>query len=265
MVTAMMAWDIQRASKGRFMLGLGTQVRAHNERRLSCPSDAPAARVKEFIQCIRAIWNTFQNGAEPEFKGQFYQFTLITPFFHSGPIGHPEIPIYLAGVQPLMCRTAGEVADGLHVHPMHSVKTLKELVHPSIAGGARKSGRNAADVELFTPVFAVTGKSREERSQREKEIRDQISFYASTPNYRDVLAVHGWEAVGEELSRLARAGEWDRMGSRITDEMLDAFAISVPEPDLPRALRKRYEGVVHRVALYHPISEDESTALWENF
>lgn len=265
MVTAMVAWDIQRASKGRFLLGLGTQVRAHNERRLSAPSDAPAARVKEIIQCIRAIWHTFQTGAKPDFKGRFYQFTLMTPFFDPGPINHPQIPIFLAGVQPLMCRTAGEVADGLLVHPMHSVKYLKELVQPSIAEGAKRSGRNAVDVELSAPVFAVTGETEAERSQREKEIREQISFYASTPNYRDVLRVHGWEAVGEELSKLARAGEWDQMGSRISDEMLDAFALSVPESKLPQALRERYDGVLQRVALYHSIQETASSTTGKDF
>jgi len=265
MITATVAWDIQRASRGRFLLGLGTQVRAHNERRLSAPADAPAARVKELIQCVRAIWDTFQNGAKPEFKGRFYQFTLITPFFNPGPIEHPGIPIYLAGVQPLMCRTAGEMADGLHIHPMHSVKYLKELVHPNIAEGARKSGRNPDAVELFAPVFAVTGDSQPERMEREKEIRDQISYYASTPNYRAVLAVHGWEGVGEELTKLARSGAWDQMGSRISDEMLDAFALSVPDNELPRALRERYEGVVQRVALYYPIQQAAPLESWQSF
>ncbi len=265
MTTAIVAWDMQRASKGRFMLGLGTQVKVHNERRLSAPWEAPAARVHELIRCIRAIWDCFQNGTKPAFEGEFYQFTLITPFFNPGPIDHPEIPIYLAGVKPLMCRTAGEVADGFHVHPLHSVRYLKEVVRPNLDAGARKSGRSVEELELFAPVLAVTGESESERSEKEQQIRQQISFYASTPNYREVMALHGWEEEAQALSKLARKGEWDQMGARITDAMLDAFAVSASPGQLPGVLRERYEGLLQRVALYYPIMESSPAAPWEQF
>ena len=265
MITATVAWDIQRASKGRFLLGLGTQVRAHNERRLSAPADSPAPRVKELIQCIRAIWDTFQNGSKPEFEGRFYKFTLITPFFNPGPIEHPRIPIFLAGVKPLMCRTAGEVADGFHVHPMHSVRYLNEVVRPNLDAGAKKRGKTVDDIELFAPVFAVTGDTEAERSQKEANIREQISFYAATPNYREVMALHGWESVARELSKLAREGEWERMGSHITDEMMDAFAVSEAGGDLPRVLRERYRGIVQRIGLYYPVPADAPEAPWQAF
>ncbi|MCZ6645573.1 MAG: TIGR03617 family F420-dependent LLM class oxidoreductase [SAR324 cluster bacterium] len=265
MITATVAWDIQRASRGRFMLGLGTQVRAHNVRRLSAPSDSPAPRVNELIRCIRAIWDTFQNGSKPNFKGRFYQFSLITPFFNPGPIDHPQIPIYLAGVKPLMCRTAGEVADGFTVHPMHSVRYLNEVVRPNIDAGAKKRGKSVDDLTLFAPVFAVSGETESARLEKEAEICDQISFYAATPNYRDVMALHGWEAVAEKLSKLARSGDWDKMGRHITDEMLDVFSVCGAAAELPGIMRERYQGVVQRVSLYFPIPPDAPEGPWQTF
>jgi probable F420-dependent oxidoreductase len=265
MITATVAWDVQRASRGRFLLGLGTQVRVHNERRLSAPCDHPARRVKELIRCIRAIWDAFQNGSKPDFKGEFYQFTLITPFFNPGPIEHPDIPIFLAGVKPLMCRTAGEAADGFHVHPLHSVRYLKEVVRPNLDEGARKASRTVEDLQLYAPVFAVTGETEQERQEREREIRAQISFYASTPNYRDVMALHGWEEEAQQLSKLARAGEWGQMGAKVTDAMLDAFAVSAPPDRLGQVLRERYEGLLQRVSLYYPIAESDPDAPWKDF
>ncbi|MEE8396181.1 MAG: TIGR03617 family F420-dependent LLM class oxidoreductase [bacterium] len=256
MITAMAAWDIQRASAGRFLLGLGTQVRAHNERRLSAPSDSPAERVKEMIQCIRAIWDTFQNGTRPDFEGRFYQFRLITPFFNPGPIDHPRIPIFLAGVKARMCRTAGEVADGFHVHPFHSARYLREVVRPNLEEGAKKAGRALADLELFSPVFTVSGETEAERTAAEATVREQIAFYSSTPNYRDVLELHGWRATGEELSQMARRGEWAQMAGKISDEMLDTFAVAAPPTKLAAALRERYEGLVDRISLYVGIPDE---------
>ena len=250
MITATVAWDIQRASKGRFLLGLGTQVRMHNERRLSAPADHPAARVRELILCIRAIWDAFQNGSKPNFKGEFYQFTLITPFFNPGPLEHPQIPIYLAGVKPLMCRVVGEVADGMHVHPFHSAQYLREVVRPNVDEGAKLRGLRVDDLELFSPIFVVTGADEAARSQAEQSVRDQIAFYASTPNYRDVLEFHGWEQTGEELSKLARKGAWGEMGKQISDEMLDTFALAAPMDMLPEMIQGRYEGLLDRVSLY---------------
>lgn len=262
MITATAAWDIQRASKGRFLLGLGTQVRAHNERRFSAPFDHPAARVKEVIQCIRAIWDCWQHGTRPAFKGRFYQFTLMIPAFNPGPIAHPAIPIYLAGVKPLMCRTAGEVADGFHVHPFHSVRYLREVVRPQIEAGARTRGKGVADLDLFSTVFAVTGATEAERADSERHARRSLSLYASTPNYRDVMELHGWGAEGEKLSQLARAGEWEQMANGITDPMLDAFTVSAPPDRLGRVLRERYQGLLGRVALYRSVSDSDPEARW---
>jgi probable F420-dependent oxidoreductase len=265
MATAMVAWDLARASRGRFLLGLGTQVRMHVERRFSAAFESPAARVKEAIECIRAIWDCWQNGTRPSHEGKYYQFRLMNPFFNPGPIEHPQIPIYLAGVNPAMCRTAGEVADGFHIHPLHSARYLREVVRPALDEGARKRGRSVAALELFAPVFVVSAEEEAERSRQERFVREQIAFYASTPNYRSVLEVHGWTAVGEELSQMVRRGEWDKLGGRVSDEMLDAFAVVAPPERLPAALAERYRGLVGRIALYQPIPKEHPEERWRTF
>jgi probable F420-dependent oxidoreductase len=262
---AMVAWDLARASGGRFILGLGTQVRAHNERRFGVPWVAPAARVKEYIQCVRAIWNTWQTGAKPAFKGQYYQFTLSTPFFSGGPIAHPDIPIFLAGVNPLMARTGGEVADGFHIHPMHSVKYLKEVLRPSIDEGARTRGKSVEDLTLTAPVFLIAGETEEERRSLERAVREQISFYASTPNYRGVLDLHGWAGIGEKLSEQARRGEFQEMIAAVPDAMLDAFAVSTTFEHAPRVLAERYRGLVNRIGVYFPIPASHLEQRWSAF
>jgi probable F420-dependent oxidoreductase len=263
--TAMAAWDLARASGGRFTLGLGTQVRAHNERRFSVPWVAPAARVKEYIQCVRAIWDTWQTGARPAFKGEYYQFTLSTPVFAGGPIAHPAIPIFLAGVNPLMARTGGTVADGFHVHPMHSVKYLKEVLRPSIDEGAKTRGKRVDDVTLCAPVFLISGETEEERSGLERLVREQIAFYASTPNYRGVLDLHGWAEVGEKLSGIARAGDFKSLAAGVPDAMLDAFAVSATPDKAPAVLAERYRGLVQRIGVYFPISPSHPDARWTRF
>ncbi len=261
--TAMVAWDLARASRGRFILGLGTQVRAHNERRFSVPFIAPAARVKEYIQCVRAIWNTWQTGAKAAFKGEHYQFTLSTPVFAGSPIDHPTIPIYLAGVNPLMARTGGEVADGFHVHPMHSIKYLTELLRPSIDEGAKTRGKRVDDLTLCAPVFLIAGETEAERSQVEQAVREQIAFYASTPNYRGVLDLHGWVALGEKLSEKVRRGEFKDLGQAVPDEMLDAFSVTAPLDQAPAVLAARYRGLVQRIGVYFPIPATHTEARWK--
>ena len=157
--TAVAAWDLQKASGGRMILGLGTQVRAHVERRFSAEFQHPAARVTDYIDCVRAVWNTFQTGAKPQHKGRFYQFTLMNDFFNAGPCDHPDIPIWLAGVNERMCRAAGEVADGFHMHPMHSPGYLRDVIHPALKDGAALRGRDAAAIQVHAPVFVVYGDS----------------------------------------------------------------------------------------------------------
>src|SRR5919109_3326772 len=193
MEMAQTAWDLQDLSGGRFILGLGTQVKAHIKRRFSMPWDRPVARLREYIGALRAIWGSFQTEGSLSFEGEFYRHTLMTPFFNPGPIEHPEIPIYIAGVNTRLAALAGELCDGFHVHPFHSPEYVRRTVKPAIAEGAQKEGRGPEEVELATSVFVVTGESNEEIGEQRERIRTQISFYASTPTYRTVLEAHGWE------------------------------------------------------------------------
>jgi probable F420-dependent oxidoreductase len=256
--TAQTAWDLQRTSGGRLLLGLGTQVRAHVERRFSAAFEHPAARIVDYIRCVRAIWETFQNGTRPAYEGRFYRFTLISDFFNPGPIEHPAIPVSLAGVGEPMARAAGLVADGFHVHPLHSAGYLRDVVRPAIAEGARAAGRDPAAVALIAPVFVVTGATEGERAAAESHARQQIAFYASTPTYRPFLAYHGFEALGRELSALARAGRFDELPARVPDALLDAVAVSAAPAKLGAALRARYAGdLVQRVFPYGPVPADD--------
>jgi probable F420-dependent oxidoreductase len=255
---AQTAWDLQRVSGGRLLLGLGTQVRAHVERRFSAEFEHPAARIVDYIRCLRAIWDTFQNGVSPAYKGRFYRFTLISDFFNPGPIEHPDIPISLAGVGERMARAAGEVADGFHVHPLHSPGYLRDVVRPAVVEGARATGRDPAAVDLITPVFIVTGETEGERAMAESYARQQIAFYASTPTYRPFLAYHGFEALGKELSVLAREGRFADMPARVPDALLDAVAVSAGPAGLGEAIRARYAGdLVQRVYPYAPIPAND--------
>jgi probable F420-dependent oxidoreductase len=262
---AQVAWDLQKDSGGRFHLGLGTQVRAHVERRFSMPFDHPAARVTDYICCVRAIWDTFQNGTQPHYQGPFYRFQLINPFFNPGPIAHPHIPIYLAGVNPRMCRAAGEVADGFHVHPMHSVGYLRDVVRPALDEGARRSGRTVDDLELYAPVFAVSGETQAEMDASAQEVRRQIAFYASTPSYRVLLEYHGYESLGRELSALMRKGDLAAMPQLVPDALLEEVAIVASPTELPYKLRQRYAGMLQRVSLYFPMPQGISEAEGKHF
>lgn len=258
---AMTAWDLQRASRGRLLLGLGTQVRAHVERRFSAEFDHPAARVCDYIRCMRAIWHTFQTGAKPDYRGPFYRFSLITDFFNPGPIDHPRISVFLAGVNPRMARAAGEVADGFNVHPMHSPEYLREVVRPAIDEGARTRGKRVDDVVLLAQCFVVRGASEAARRQAEAGVRRQVAFYASTPSYRTFLEFHGHPELGKRLSALMREGRIDEMGALLPDELLAAVAISEADGDLARQIRRRYAGeLVQRVLLYEPVPPDADDA-----
>lgn len=262
MITAHISWDLAKASDGRFILGLGSQVKAHNERRFSVKYDAPAPRLREYVLALRAIWNTWQNGAPLRFKGEFYEFSLMTPFFNPGPIEHPKVPVFIAGVNHMMCRVAGEVCDGLHVHPFHSPKYIREYVLPAVDEGLNKAGKarrgatenRKSDIEngfsLASSCFVIVGDSEQERAKMAEEVRQQISFYASTRTYEPVLAAHGWEAVTAELHHKSLEGDWKGMAALVTDEMLDVFATFGTWNEIGRKLRERYAGLLDRISLY---------------
>src|SRR5258706_12871578 len=237
MTLAHVAWDLAAQSDGRFMLGLGTQVRAHIERRFGLEWPAsPVGKLRELVLALRAIWHTWQTGERLNFRGDYFKLTLMTPFFNPGPIAQPAVPIYIAGVNTGLAQLAGEVCDGFHVHPYHSAAYLREVLRPAIAAGAAGAGRSLADIQVAGTVFAITDPGERE------SVRQQISFYASTPSYRPVLAHHGWADVAERLSALAARGEWAAMPALISDEILDTFAISAPLAELAGPLRERYGG-----------------------
>ncbi|MBT3534345.1 MAG: TIGR03617 family F420-dependent LLM class oxidoreductase [Rhodospirillaceae bacterium] len=260
--TAQAAWDLQQASGGRFHLGLGTQVRAHIERRYDMPFEHPAARLTDYIRCLRAIFDNFQNNTKPDYQGPFYRFILSNPAFNPGPIDHPHIPIYVAGVNPRMCRVAGEVADGFHVHPMHSIAYLRDVVRPAVDEGAKMAGKSVDNLDLHASVFAVLGETETERSASAQQIREQIAFYASTPSYRALLAHHGFEDLGKKLSAVMRAGEIDKMAAMVPDELMAEVSISSDFANLGAALKQRYTGLVQRIATYYPIPDSEPVEKW---
>lgn len=262
MVMAQNAWDLQALSGGRFVLGLGTQVRAHIERRFGVAWDAPLARLRDYIGALRAIWHSWQTGEKLSYQGQYYQHTLMTPFFNPGPIANPDIPIYIAGVNEGLARLAGEACQGFHVHPFHSVKYINEVIRPQVAAGAEHAGRAAAEVALVSSAFLITGPNAAAVTSARKLAREQIAFYASTPTYRVVLECHGWAAIGEQLSRLASLKRWSQMAELVTDDMLAVFAIEAPFDQIGPALRARYDGVLDRVFSYIPYQPGELDDAW---
>ncbi len=264
MVTAQIAWDLAGQSGGRFMLGLGTQIKAHVVGRFSTAWDSPGPRLRDYILSLRAIWKTFQRNAPLRYAGQFYKFTLMTPFFSPGPIAAPDVPIYIAGVNPYLCKLAGELCQGFHVHPLHTARYLREVILPGIEAGAGSVGRSRADVQLTCAVFVVTGRTAQEIEAAKGAVKSQIAFYSSTPSYRTVLELHGWQATGEQVQQLARQGRWAEMGDLISEDMLNEFAVVAPAEQLARRVRERYEGLLDRVGYYFPYQPGADDALWQD-
>lgn len=252
------AWDLAQASQGRFILGLGTQVRGHIVRRFGMPwPESVTGRLGEQIQAVRAFWRTWQDGEPLNFRGEHYKLTLMTPFFNPGPIPHPNIPIFMAGVNAGLARLAGEVADGFIVHPLHTPSYLKKVLIPAIRLGARRAGRAKKSIPLSVSAFVIT--SSEEREL----VRSQIAFYASTPTYRTVLAHHGWQETAAKLSHLATRGRWGEMTALIDDDMLAEFAVQASPADLGSALVERYTGSAARLTLYIPYTPGERESFWQ--
>ncbi len=252
------AWDLAQASHGRFILGLGTQVKAHIERRFGMPwPESVVGKLREQIDAVRAFWNTWQNNQPLNFRGEHYKLTLMSPFFNPGPIQYPAIPIYIAGVNTGLARLAGEVAQGFHAHPFHTPRYLAEVILPAVKQGLAKAGRSRAEFKISTSAFIVT-------SQEEQVfVRAQIAFYASTPSYRPVMALHGWEETAHQLSALASRGAWAEMPALINDDMLAEFAVISTPTALPTALGERYQGLVDRLGLYVPFKPGERDEFWK--
>jgi probable F420-dependent oxidoreductase len=253
---AVLANDLQHLSKGRFMLGLGSQIKPHITKRFSMPWSHPAPRMRELILAIRAIWKSWETGDKLDFRGDFYTHTLMTPFFNPGknPYGNPKI--LLAAVGELMTEVAGEAADGLLVHGFSTERYLREVSLPALERGAERAGKTRADLTVSYPGFVVSGATEEAMETAATAVRQQIAFYGSTPAYRPVLELHGWGDLQTELNVLSKQGEWVKMGELIDDEVLNTFAVVGPLSELAAKIKSRFEGTVDRYNFYAPYRVD---------
>jgi probable F420-dependent oxidoreductase len=245
MTVAVTASDLHRLSGGRFALGLGSQVRAHITRRFSMPWSSPAARMREFTRAVRAIWDAWDNQAALDFRGDFYQHTLMTPVFSHGPSSCGRPSVQIAAVGPAMTAVAGEVADGLLCHGFTTADYIRDVTLPRLRAGASRAGRSRSDLEVSLPLMLVL--TEDERDPKIAAMKSQIAFYGSTPAYRPVLDHHGWSALGEELHAMSRRGEWEKMGALIDDDVLDTFAVIGPPRQAAAQIRARFGGLVDRV------------------
>jgi probable F420-dependent oxidoreductase len=265
------AWDLAAQSGGRFILGLGTQVKAHIERRFGMPwPESVIGKLREQIAATRAFWDCWQNGTKLDFRGEYYKLTLMSPFFNPGPLPpsvppisfgnwgdvRGVIPIYIAGVNTGLAKLAGETCQGFHAHPFNSPRYLREVILPAIAEGAARAGRRREDVKVSVTAFVAT------TPEEQNFCRAQISFYASTPSYKPVMELHGWGEVAGQLSVHAKNGQWGDMFGLISDEMLREFCLIADESELADALKERYAGLADRLTLYLPFTPGEKDKFW---
>jgi probable F420-dependent oxidoreductase len=253
---ANIGYDLQAASKGRFILGLGSQIRPHITNRYSSTWSRPAARMREMVLAIRAIWNAWETGEKLDFRGEFYKHTLMTPAFDPGPNPYGMPTIFLAGVQPRMIEVAGEVADGFLAHPFASRRSLAEHILPALDRGLAKSGRHRKDFELTSVALLVTGATEAELAANKEVVRKQLAFYGSTPAYKPTLDCHGWGDLQPELNALSKRGRWDEMAALVSDEMLEAIAVVAPRARAAAALRARFEDVADAVSIENTRAPD---------
>lgn len=256
MILANIGYDLQALSRGRFTLGLGSQIRPHIERRFSMPWSRPADRMRELVLAIRAIWACWHEGEPLDFRGDFYTHTLMTPMFNPGPNPHGLPRIAVAGVGPRMTEVAGEVADSFLVHPLHTKRYIEEVTLPALERGRARSPNPGAPFEIAAQVLVATGETEPELERARAFVRAQIAFYGSTPAYRPVLACHGWEALQPELRALTKAGRWDEMANLVDDEILEAVAMCGPVAEVAKRLRERVGGYADRIAPMTPYLSD---------
>jgi probable F420-dependent oxidoreductase len=259
MTVANVGWDLQTYSQGRFILGLGTQIKPHIEKRFSMPWSHPVARMREFVLALHAIWSAWKDGTRLRFEGEFYTHKLMTPMFTPEPQPFPAPKIFIAAVGEAMTEMCGEVADGLLAHSFTTKRYLHEVTMPAVQSGLQRSGRDRRDFQVACPVFVVTGDDDAELSLGAAGVRKQIAFYGSTPAYRKVLELHGWGDVATQLHQLSLQGEWDAMATLIDDEILHAFAVVAPTDRLAAALHDRCDGVIDRVMPSFPRTVSEAT------
>jgi probable F420-dependent oxidoreductase len=247
MVLAYTARDLQDLSQGRFRLGLGTQVKGHIERRFSTKWESPGPKLREYVQSLKHIWACWASGHQLDYRGKFYQFSLMTPFFSPGPGEHPPPAIFTAAVNAYNCRVAGEVSDGLMLHSLTSPEYVRQVVKPNLVKGARQAGRDPSEVRISGGGFIITGPSQSSLAAMKEEARRRIAFYASTRTYASVLQCHGFEEVGQRLHEMSLRGEWSDMPRLVSDEMLETFAVIGEYDDIADKFAERYGGLLDEV------------------
>lgn len=245
MVTAQIAWDLARQSGGRFDLGLGTHLQEHIERRFSENWSDPVGRLREYVESLRAIWDTFQTDARLRYRGEHYQFRLMAPFFNPGPISHPAIPIHLAGDNPAIFQLAGEICQGLQAPALHTRAYLRESVAPAVERGLDAAGRERSDFVVTAPVFVISGTSIDERRKAANALRERFAHYASSPSFQRDIGQPGLGALADELNALSRDGRW----RNVKNTVLEAIAIVTDPGDAYARIVERYAGLADRVSL----------------
>ena len=253
-ITAMSAWSLQKLSQGRFVLGLGSQVRGHVRRRFGMQWHAPAPWMRDYIRAMRAVWDCWQNDTELRFESDHYSIDLMVPLFNPGPIEHPDIPVHVAAIGPNMVAMAGEVADGVRLHPVCTPRFIDEQIHPNIARGAERSGRDSTDIEVCMKPLVGTAPDEATLAAVSETVRARVAFYLSTPSYRRTFDLHGWTEIAEQASHLSKQQKWDELPGLVDDEMLHTVATLGTHDSIAAQLRDRYRGRVDRIEFSMPVT-----------
>lgn len=257
MDVAYLSWDLQAMSGGRFVLGLGSQVRGHIVRRFSMNWTPPAPRMREYIQALRHIWNAWQTGERVQFHGDYYDFNLMPPFFNPGSIPNPDVKVYISAVNPYMLRVAGEVCDGVLLHGFCTPKYTREVIIPNLKIGADRAGRSLDEIEINAGGFIITGETEEEVESKKAGVKGQISFYASTRSYESVMSTHGWEDTAARLYRMSVDNRWPEMPNQITDDMLETFAVVGTHDQIVSKLKETHGDYATSISFDFPTSTPE--------
>ncbi len=263
-ITASMSWALQRFSGGRFILGLGTQVKGRSERQFSSPWAPPGPRLRDYVRCLRAIWDSWQNDAPASYEGEFYRFTLLNPPSSPGAIDHPNIEVVISALNPFNARLAGEECDGVAIHAFSTFRYIREVLIPRVEEGARRAGRDPKTLHFRGGGFVVTGRTEEEVAAARENARRRLSYYGSTRSYANVMRLHGWDDAAAHLHRLSVDAKWDEMVGIVTDEMLDEFCVMGTWDELPAKMREKYAGINTEVSFgARPANADEEDQIKE--
>lgn len=263
-ITAMSAWSLQKLSQGRFVLGLGSQVRGHVRRRFGMDWHAPAPWMRDYIMAMRAVWDCWQQGTELNFESEHYNLSLMVPLFDPGPIDHPSLPVHVAAIGPNMVAMAGEVADGVRLHPVCTPRFIDEQVHPNIARGAARTGRDVSLVEVCMKPLVGIAATEQQLGAITETVRARVAFYLSTPSYRRTFELHDWGDIAEQAARLSKAQNWDALPALVDDEMLHTVATLGTHETIAKQLRERYSTRVDRIEFSMPVTTPDDADVYRH-